>query len=254
MTPYYEHAGITLYHGDCTSLINSGEVKVAAQVMIADPPYGETSLIWDTWRRGWLDLVDAGLEQPCSAWVFGSFRSFLENAADFSTWTFAQEIIWEKQNGSSFHADRFRRIHETVAHFYRGKWADVYKSPVKTNDATARVTRRKQRPPHMGQIEGQIHVSVDGGPRLARSIQRFDNCHGYAEHPTQKPLGLVNMLLAYSAAPDSTVLDPFSGAGTVLVAAKARGLKAVGFEIEERSCEIAAKRLSQEVFSFEATA
>jgi site-specific DNA-methyltransferase (adenine-specific) len=72
-------------------------------------------------------------------------------------------------------------------------------------------------------------------------------------HPTQKPLALIKWCL--SLFPDArTVLDPFAGSGTTLVAAKAMGLRAVGIEIEERYCEIAAKRLSQEVFDFEVTA
>jgi len=70
-----------------------------------------------------------------------------------------------------------------------------------------------------------------------------------AEHPTQKPLALMKWCL--SLFPDAkTVLDPFCGSGTTLVAAKAMGLTGIGIEQHEPYCEIAAKRLSQEVFDF----
>jgi site-specific DNA-methyltransferase (adenine-specific) len=63
------------------------------------------------------------------------------------------------------------------------------------------------------------------------------------EHVTQKPESLIAELL--SIAPDGCVLDPFMGSGTTLVAAKRLGRKAIGIEVEERYCEIAAKRLQQ---------
>ena len=65
-------------------------------------------------------------------------------------------------------------------------------------------------------------------------------------HPTQKPLALMRWCL--SLVPDAeTVLDPFMGSGTTLVAAKLEGRKAIGIEISEKYCESAAKRLSQGV-------
>ena len=68
-------------------------------------------------------------------------------------------------------------------------------------------------------------------------------------HPTQKPLKLMTWCLAFF--PEAkTVLDPFMGSGTTLRAAKDVNRKAIGIEIEEKYCEIAAKRMEQEVFKF----
>ena len=69
------------------------------------------------------------------------------------------------------------------------------------------------------------------------------------DHPTPKPLGLMRELIG-KCAPLAEIVDPFMGSGTTLRAAKDLGRKAIGIEIEERYCEIAAKRLAQEVFDF----
>src|SRR5580765_6450137 len=68
-------------------------------------------------------------------------------------------------------------------------------------------------------------------------------------HPTQKPLALMKWCIGL-AGPVSTVIDPFMGSGTTLRAAKDIGLTAIGIDREERYCELAAKRMSQEVFAF----
>jgi len=70
------------------------------------------------------------------------------------------------------------------------------------------------------------------------------------EHPTQKPVELMRWCMTLFE-DCKTILDPFTGSGTTLRAAKDLGRKAIGIEIEEKYCEIAAKRLAQEVLPFQ---
>jgi site-specific DNA-methyltransferase (adenine-specific) len=244
MKPYYEHAGITIYHGDCRDILPQ---IPAGDAVVADPPYGQTALSWDRWPDGWMDSIRAS-----SVWVFGTMRMFLLHAAEVfaAGFSLSQDLVWEKQNGSSFHVDRFRKVHENIVHFYRGAWSDVYKAPVKTMDATARQTRRKQKPTHWSKVGESSYVSIDGGPRLMRSVIYERNCHGSAVNETQKPLGIIRPLIEYSVPPGGLVVDPFSGSGSTLVAAKELGRRAIGIDNREIQCEEAAKRLSQEVFEF----
>jgi site-specific DNA-methyltransferase (adenine-specific) len=89
--------------------------------------------------------------------------------------------------------------------------------------------------------------SFDGNAKQYEAIRNPD---GKRVHPTQKPLALMRWCLSF--APDAkTILDPFMGSGTTLVAAKREGRKAVGIELEERYCEAAVKRLQQAVFDFD---
>jgi len=69
-------------------------------------------------------------------------------------------------------------------------------------------------------------------------------------HATQKPITLISYIIKLSCRPGGTILDPFAGSGTTGRAAKDLGRKCVMIEKDERYCEIAAKRMQQEVFEF----
>lgn len=241
MTPYYQQDGISIFHGDCREIVPTLDVQI--DCVIADPPYAQTSLPWDQWPAGWLSVEGLG----ASLWCFGSLRLFMDRADEFTSarWKLSQDVVWEKHNGSSFHADRFRRVHEQATHFYRGRWDAIYKSTPVTHDATARAVRRKGRPAHMGNIDHTPYRSEDGGPRLMRSVIYSKSMHGTAENETQKPEAIVVPLIEYACPKGGTVLAPFMGSGTDLLAARLMGRRAIGIDTRESQCEVAARRLSE---------
>lgn len=243
---------VQLLHGDCRALLGAFPPD-SFDACIADPPYGDTSLRWDSRVHGWLPAVARVLKPAASLWVFGSMRFLAGIWTDIEAagFTYSQDIVWEKQNGTGFHNDRFKRVHEHAVLFYRGPWAEVYHSPQHTDDARATVARRKTRPSHTGHINAGAYVSVDGGPRLMRSVIYAPNAHGHAIHPTQKPLELVRTLVRYSIPPGGSLVVPFVGSGTDLLVAKAEGLTAVGCELDEQHFHAASQRLARDFELFE---
>ena len=209
MKPYYEHAGITIYHGDCRDW-----TPTAVDFVLTDPPYG---IDWvprvnhrlRIWRddeefhpRPWLSL---GREHVL--WGGNYFARDLPNSPDWLTWI-------KRPIETDFSGDK--RTYATV----ELAWSDL--------GCRARF---------------KCHV-WDGGKRAGLSENR-DFCH-----PAQKPVELMLWCLSLSKT-RGTVLDPFMGSGTTLVAAKRLNRQAIGIEREEMYCEIAAKRLSQEALPLE---
>lgn len=137
MSVYYKDDNVTLHFGDWRKILPD---HFTADLIIADPPYGETSLEWDTWPEGWPSLA---ARHSSSMWCFGSMRMFLRRRDEFAAWRLSQDIVWEKHNGSSLATDRFSRVHEHALHWYRGPWSDVHHQTPLTPDATARTVRRK---------------------------------------------------------------------------------------------------------------
>jgi site-specific DNA-methyltransferase (adenine-specific) len=227
-------------------------------MILADPPYGDTSLEWDHRVDGWLLLARASLKPTGSMWVFGSMRFFMATASDFRAagWRYAQDVVWEKHNGSGFHADRFKRVHEHVVQFYRddAPWAEVYNDVQTTDDATKKTVRRKKRPTHTGHIEATHYVSEDGGPRIMRSVLYMRSMHGRAIHPTEKPAPLLEVLVRTSCPPGGLVGDWFAGSGAAGEASAITGRRYVGCEIDEVMASKANARLGGNLFGASALA
>lgn len=237
---YYSDDTVTLYCGDMREILPA--LGVTADLIVADPPYQETSLAWDRWPNGWPTLAATVAK---SMWCFGSMRMFLDHAGEFADWKLSQDVVWEKNAGSGFHADRFRRVHENATHWYRGQWADI--------------SHEAQRVEHLGPDQGAVrgganHVPhygglrrntwSDDGTRLVTSVIRVKNMRGRALHPTEKPLGILDPLIRYACPPGGLVLDPFAGSGSTLDAARQCGRRAIGIEGNEQYAEAAARRLS----------
>lgn len=243
LTPYWSDGQCQLFLGDCREVLPA--LGVTADCMVADPPYGETSLAWDRWPHGWLDVAAT---VTSSMWCFGSLRMFLDRRGEFRRWKLSQDVIWEKANGTGFAADRFKRVHETVAHWYRGEWSaichDTPRDPYSGPDKHARA--RAGRGAHLGAI-GPYRYE-DDGTRLARSVRFAPSVRG-GLHPTEKPAGILAPLISYACPPGGLVVDPFAGSGSTLDAARGSGRRAIGIEADEKCIEPAANRLSQAVMA-----
>ena len=111
-------AAVTVLTADCRADMPAHR---PLDMILADPPYGDLSLGWDRRVPGWLALACRALRPTGSLWLFGSLWSLLAVAEELRAagFRYAQEIVWEKQNGSTFHADRFRLAYELIVQFYR---------------------------------------------------------------------------------------------------------------------------------------
>ena len=237
-----------LITGDCRSEMPP---EGPFDLIIADPPYGDTSLEWDRKVRGWEAAALSCLKPTGSMWVFGSMRYFLAEGVP-QGWRYAQDIVWEKHNGSGFHADRFKRVHEHAIQFYRADspWERVWNEVQTTPDAERRSIRRnKGRPPHTGHIERSTYASEDGGPRIMRSVIQMRSMHGRAIHPTEKPSPLMEVLIRTSCPEGGLVGDFFAGSGSAGEAAAMAGRAYVGCEIDAVMAERARGRLSSNLFT-----
>lgn len=226
VSPYYQDEWVALYHGDCLK----ETAWLEADVLLTDPPYGAS------WKQALPSNAKGGRnhrgiandhdttarDRALEAWggrpaiVFGSLKA--EYPIGWS-----RMLVFEKP---AVGAGVLGQVHP-----WRASWEPIFV---------------------LGEWPKQVPT------RSAVIATRWASASGYsgyitaAGHPHAKPLDVLEELLV--ACPLGVVADPFAGSGSTLVAAKQLGRRSVGVELEERYCEIAARRLSQDVLPFEESA
>jgi site-specific DNA-methyltransferase (adenine-specific) len=226
LTPYYEADGITIYHGDCREIMPE---VAAADLVVTDPPY-TFGLASTSGRLGWGDLMNAATfyadilrsvrrltaTRNGAAWLFNSWRTFpvIARAAWEADWPVVSLLVWDKGPEVGMGGKvGLRAQYELCALFAQEGFSISNRS-------------------------AKDIVNVPWGGSAPREY-----------HAAQKPVGIITHILSVSLDHAGLVLDPFMGSGTTLIAARTAGLPAIGIEIEERYCEIAAERLSQGVLN-----
>lgn len=220
--PYYEHQGITIYHGDCREILPE---LSRFDLLLTDPPYGVGEASGKNKTRGCITAFagakntfiksrDYGDESwdnaPIDQSVIDDAVSLCKKAIIwggnyYSLPPSPSWLVWDKRNGANDFAD------------CELAWSN-------------------------------LGCAVRKIEHLWNGMLRKDNEERF--HPTQKPLGVMSWCVSLSKV-TGTVLDPFMGSGTTLLAAKLHGLTAVGIEMSEKYCEIAAMRLSQDSLFYE---
>ncbi len=213
LKPYYEQDGIVIYHGDCREVLPSLE----GQALVTDPPYGIGG------SPGTGD-DDPAAYPELMAWL-------VEQGNRIGGWCFVFQAM---PNVSKFHEwfPEGWRIFAACKNFAQVRPTGVWHSwdPVvfwNSGPNSGPNSTTVHRDYHVGNVAGVF------GDRIG--------------HPCPRPLDTMKQIVAIAAAEGDTILDPFMGSGTTLRAAADMRRKAIGIEIEERYCEIAAKRMAQGV-------
>lgn len=242
MTPYYADEWATLYLGDCLEVTE----WLAADVLVTDPPYGIG------WQRHKISRAHLGEARS------GSYRRLTRNnplndlgiAGDETTGARDAALsMWGEKPAFVFGSLLLPPPAGT-------RQVAIYGKPLNAGNLTGigGVRRNVEAIYLLGRHEasggGRSSIFQTGATRVsggkpsdrgAGLVQRYG-------HPHAKPTDVLEDLITLR--PPGTVADPFAGSGSTLVAAKALGRRAIGVELEERYCEIAARRLAQDVLDF----
>ncbi len=227
VTPYYQRHGITLYHGDCADL------DILCDLIVSDPPYGQKFVSGKSEKWGAIvgdDDADGTIDRIAHALKYLSRgrHIYLFGNLDLSSLPLCgvTELIWDK--GMIGMGD------------LTAPWGPQHERITFANYEISKANREKG--------YGKLSARLRKGSVL-RSLR--PNSERVKHHPTEKPVDILRQLIESSSVMGETVYDPFAGSGSTLIAATLEGRNGVGVEIEERYCEIAAKRFETELRQFE---
>jgi site-specific DNA-methyltransferase (adenine-specific) len=221
MSIYYQDDYVTLYHGDC---LTDHREWLGADVLVTDPPYGMAYRD----RKGRHEEIAGDADTAARSAMIEAWGS--KPSLVFGTWRVERPLpmknllIWDKGPDVGMGVSNpWGLSHEEV--YVLGDWP-------------------KPKPGGWARLGGT--------PSRVPSVIRVDKYNNMAterpDHPTPKPVSLMEKLV--ERCPPGAIADPFAGSGATLMAAKNLNRKVIGVELEEKYCEIIAKRCSQEVFDF----
>lgn len=236
MKPYYSHGGIEIYHGDCREILPTLERPAH---IIADPPFSErTHAGHDASAIGYQGQGKDGAQRKrlgYAPWTPADVAWYVRMAcAATDGWlvTMTDHTLAPTFNAELSAAGRY--VFAPLPFFAPGSTVRL-SGDGPCSWTTWIIVARTAALSRWG--------TLPGGYVAGRGWSDRERMGG-------KPLPLMQSLVGHYSRIGDLVADPFMGAGTTLVAAKNLGRRAIGIEIEERYCEIAAQRLSQEVLDF----
>jgi len=218
--PYYEENGIAIIHADCREVLPS---LAPVDLVLTDPPYG----------------VAGGLGGQQHDYCKSNYRGDWEDTPEYISQVCVPVI------------ESCRLIAKTVCVTPGTKCLCSYPQPDDVGcfftPASPRTAKFGFQTCHPIFYYGWYKEGGKGNSSSGMILTEAAESNG---HPCPKPEGAWKWLMKRLTLEEATILDPFMGSGTTLRAAKDLGRRAIGIEIEEKYCEIAAKRMSQEVLDF----
>jgi len=223
MKPYYKDDLVTLYHGDCREQLE----WLSADVLVTDPPYGVS------WQQSFGDnRTKRSIPVTIVKDVIQNDDSPEARDAALAMWGKRPAIVF-----GSWRIPRPPTTKHTLIWHKLGAYAGV-----------------RSGHPFISNHE-EVYILGDGwvstGKPLYSVMTTTEPRHVAVQqigHPTPKPVGLMEQLIA--RCPDGVIADPFAGSGATLLAARNLGRRVIGVELEEKYCELIAKRVGQQAFDF----